>query len=251
MTSKESIDDYKEVTPTERTTIETADKKWVEPSADLIRRAQAVGAVYNAATGFFELNGFTDIGNAEMEDIERHAWTWPCATALDYTNGGHIMRTTAERFSSSLAAYDQHPTLSNLIRSGVNLEVLLLTNSRYGVAPGKTCKYMMAGKYPKLREIRGIIVSNNQCDDEFKNIFGNLSDDSAPLLSEIRIKALRTGMYLEHLPALSLASLTYLVDEATLPTVAKTVTLHADAYARLTDELKTQAAAKSITFVTP
>lgn len=55
---------------------------------------------------------------------------------------------------------------------------------------------------------------------------------------------------LRNLPDLNVDSLQWMITNATATTQGtRTVTLHADAYARLTDEMKAQAAEKSITFI--
>ena len=55
---------------------------------------------------------------------------------------------------------------------------------------------------------------------------------------------------LRNLPALNADSLQWMITNATATTQGtRTVTLHADAYARLTDEMKAQASEKSITFI--
>lgn len=55
---------------------------------------------------------------------------------------------------------------------------------------------------------------------------------------------------LRNLPALNADSLQWMITNATATTQGtRQVTLHADAYARLTDEMKAQAAEKSITFI--
>lgn len=55
---------------------------------------------------------------------------------------------------------------------------------------------------------------------------------------------------LNNLPNINADSLQWMVTNAQVTTQGtRTVTLHADAYARLTDEMKAQAAEKSITFV--
>lgn len=68
-------------------------------------------------------------------------------------------------------------------------------------------------------------------------------------LQEVKINHLSSDISFYHSPLLSLASLTYLVTNAA-NTSPITITLHPDAYARLTDELIAQATEKQITFAT-
>lgn len=68
-------------------------------------------------------------------------------------------------------------------------------------------------------------------------------------LSDISIKSLKQSISFVDSPLLSLSSLQYLVTNAA-NTSPITVTLHPDAYARLTDEIITAATAKQINFAT-
>lgn len=69
-------------------------------------------------------------------------------------------------------------------------------------------------------------------------------------LTEVRIYRVKCSLSLAQSSMLSLASIQYLVDNAA-NTSAITITLHPDAFARLTDELVEAAQAKNIAFVTP
>ena len=68
-------------------------------------------------------------------------------------------------------------------------------------------------------------------------------------LEEIRIKSLKSNIFFADSPLLSLTSIQYMVDNAA-NTSPITITLHPDAYARVTEELVAQAAEKQITFAT-
>lgn len=68
-------------------------------------------------------------------------------------------------------------------------------------------------------------------------------------LEEVRLRRLMVNIDLSYCAKLSLASVEYMVANAT-NTAAITITLHPEAYARLTDELIAAAAEKQITFAT-
>ena len=75
-----------------------------------------------------------------------------------------------------------------------------------------------------------------------------------PLLEDMHIRWRGEGstqpLNIANLPAFNAASLEWMITNATATTQGtRTVTLHADAYARLTDDMKALAAEKSITFV--
>lgn len=94
-----------------------------------------------------------------------------------------------------------------------------------------------------LRKIIGVIVEAGQA--IWNNAFGNCT-----ALEDVRIRDLRSSLSFQDSSKLSLSSLQYLVTNAA-NTSPITVTLHPDAYARLTDELIAQATEKQITFATP
>lgn len=102
---------------------------------------------------------------------------------------------------------------------------------------------------------------------ELKSIIGNFdltyftgvtaSSFGCPLLKDVHFKGLKSGLDIRHLKSISLASLTYLVNNAANGATAITVTVHAEVYAKLTDEaqadwfaLLTSATAKNISFAT-
>ena len=70
-----------------------------------------------------------------------------------------------------------------------------------------------------------------------------------PALENIRLSYLSINISFADSPLLSLTSIQYMVDNAA-NTTPITITLHPDAYARITEELIAQAAAKQITFAT-
>ena len=68
-------------------------------------------------------------------------------------------------------------------------------------------------------------------------------------LRNVEIKKLKVNVQFPDSPNLSLESTTYMVENAA-NTAPITITLHPDAYARLTDEIITAATAKQINFAT-
>lgn len=138
-----------------------------------------------------------------------------------------------------------------------NLEVLnLSTKDGITIADMSSADYVIgvAGSYApvrsKLRKIIGVLVIS-LAQKSSKLFF-------APNLEEISISGLFHNCDLSGLPKINIASLRYLVEEKyrTHPSTP-TVTVHADVYAKLTDETNTEwhqvlldAAEKNITFAT-
>lgn len=113
-----------------------------------------------------------------------------------------------------------------------NLEVVDFAGSGYVPLSADT----FAGCTKLRRILNGKLHVGNSA------IFANLK-----ALEELCVDRLTIDISFAGSPLLSLESIQYMVDNAA-NTTAITITLHADAYARLTDELIAQAAERQITF---
>lgn len=69
----ETADDFREVTAAEREKLEAARAAWVRPPQAFIDQWVAAGGTWNEATGYFGLNGITDITYSEAMRIWRHS----------------------------------------------------------------------------------------------------------------------------------------------------------------------------------
>ncbi len=205
----------------------------------------AAGAVYNEQTGFYELNGLTDITEEQMRNI--YVKTNPSISLNDktacFTNLG--IRTNLRFVEQS--GYKSEDIQA--IFSGCNkLEVAFLARedinfygSRYSYA-FRLCN--------SLKTILGnIVFPSGQVGvvDMFKGCNS---------LVTVKIRSLNTGISFSDSPLLSLESLQYLITNAA-NTSAITVTVHADVYAKIQDEtqadwhaLVASAQEKNITFAT-
>ena len=205
----------------------------------------AAGAVYNQNTGFYELNGLTDITEEEMKVI------YVQTNHMDYienmndvfsdlnfrTNLGfkHIRRVNNRTFN-----------LKNAFRENLNLEVLKLGNSTNDTWVMKCSDMQDFVTYcSNLKEIIGYI--------ECPVVVNFLR---TPLLKEIRFKNIVRNFGIKDSPLISLESLQYLITNAA-NTSPITVTVHADVYAKIQDESQVDwhalietATAKQITFAT-
>lgn len=103
----------------------------------------------------------------------------------------------------------------------------------------------------KLKEIDGRLNVSNA-----SNVASSANFRDCPNLEEVRIYGLKTNIYFNYSPKLSIDSISYLVDNAA-NTTAITVFVHPDVFAKLTDESNEEwhqvlidAMAKNITFAT-
>lgn len=125
------------------------------------------------------------------------------------------------------------------------MEVLALTSThRMGTL---NLKRWVISAMPKLKKIVGTL--------RIGALEGN-NFDQLPLLEEMELDGLKTNLFLGSSPLLSLHSFQYMITNAA-NTSPITITVHADVYAKLTDEANTEwrqvlvdAAARNITFAT-
>lgn len=218
----------------------------------------ARGAVYNEETGFYELNGLTDITEEEMLAIFAH-------TAM-YGYGGQNV------FSRCMGYYDKVRTNFPPLGYGIRMEIIfpfgegrsfetlnLIPLFEYRRSGLESLKYPMdvhnghstvLTSCGKLRRVYGKIQLNTS----FK---GSICTN-CNVLTDIRVNGLYTSInFCVNSPSLSLESVSYLVENA-VNTSAITVTVHPDVLAKLQDSeghpewhaLMQQAAEKQISFAT-
>ena len=227
LTGTETPEDFRGVTDKEKAALEQSDAKWEKPSEDFIAQMAALGVTWNADTGFFELNTLVDIGYREMINIYQQSLPYISRRLMKGNAYNSYNMTSVRTFlpmSLHMATLD--------IAYNRALEVLKFT----------TCFGPEFNWYwnNALRKIIGAITA-----------IGNLNLNPLPALEEVTVKLINTTktVSLQGSPNLSLASLQYMVDNAN-GVISATVTLHPDAYARLTEELIAAAAEKNIVFAT-
>ena len=208
----------------------------------------AAGAVYNEQTGFYELNGLTDITEEQMRNIYVKTNEMDKYSDLTSSYPGAKIRTNlgfyenTYRFQKSISIFDAF--------RGSQFEVLKLgANSlNYRTPVSNVNSAFTACR--KLTKIIGVL--------DFSKITSNVNYtfESCEKLNSVFIKNLKISIPFSDSPLLSLESLQYLITNAA-NTSPITVTVHADVYAKIQDEgqvdwhaLTETAAAKQITFAT-
>lgn len=205
----------------------------------------AAGAVYNQNTGFYELNGLTDITEDEMKVIYVQTNHMDYIENMNDVFSGLNFRTNLG-FKHVRRANNRTFNLKNAFRENANLEVLRLGNSTNDNWVMKCSDMQDFVTYcSNLKEIIGYI----ECPVAVNFL-------RTPLLEEIRFKNIARSFGIKDSPLISLESLQYLITNAA-NTSPITVTVHADVYAKIQDEgqvdwhaLIETAAAKQITFAT-
>ena len=195
----------------------------------------AAGAVYNAETGYYELNGITDLTEKDMAYIYAHKDYVKSLTTARYFQENKNVRTiyplncNASSYEQIFAANKISVTLPYY---NCNIEVLKFSKSQklsqtlgIPMAAG-TMSSMFAGAQ-KLKTIYPIDVSG------ITNT--GASFDRTTALVNVRLIRLICSVSFKDSINLSKESVLYIIQNAA-PTSAITITLHADAYARLAED---------------
>ena len=204
----------------------------------------AAGAVYNKQTGFYELNGLTDITEEQMRLI--YNATNPIVSMSDRIaafNGLNIR--TNLRF---ITQGGYQPCSAQALFTGCRyLEVANLGGGSSSKFFAQTISYAFRSCLV-LRKITPII---NVLNADLTNIFQLCSK-----LETVNLEKVSKNISFSDSPLISLESLQYLITNAA-NTSAITVTVHADVYAKIQDETQTEwhaliasAQEKQITFAT-
>lgn len=187
----------------------------------------SAGAVYNEATGYYELNGLTDITEEQMRVIYKYAGTPQVKAAFAYSKA---------RTNLPMPGMYNGSVYGAMFYGCPNLEVAYLGNKQssptsYDVplvyTEGNNCFYLCK----KLKKIYGKIYQRNNWDLTFGYCLA---------LEEVRIAELYSSIQLSWSPNLSKESVQYMITNANPLSGAAvgsiTITLHPTAYARLKDD---------------
>ena len=198
----------------------------------------SAGAKYNEATGFYELNGLTDITEEEMRVIYTQ-WQKDVGTA-GHNTGWLTLPPNMRTNLPSLYRADLISALSNSI-GGSSVEVLCIaeqsndTRVMYVAATQAVAQNNM----PKLRRVIGIWRYNDKNPSNFNFSYGQ-PFSKCPLLEEIRMSKINKSHTFAVSPNLSKESVLYMITNANPPSGAAagsiTITLHPTAYTRLKDD---------------
>ena len=246
MLEDETVADFKEVTAAERSAIEAADAKWTRPPQSFIdlwnnacidpRTKQVVGR-YNESTGYFELNGLTDITYQQAMDIYRY--TSNGVTTDDLNVMGYGFAQFRTNLPPSLGCY--WVQINNLFSLNEILEVVRLPQfypTEVKLRPNTRSAFEGC---KKLREIINVMEAPSHASDAY-TWYGTF--DRCFELETVRIKKLYGNISFAHSPLISSDSISYLVENRTTAhTDVITVTVHADTFAKLTGDTTNPAVA--------
>lgn len=190
----------------------------------------SAGAVYNERTGYYELNGLTDITEEEMRVIYKYAGTPQTRAAFAYSKA---------RTNLPMPGMYNGGLETNMFYGCSNLEVAYLGNRQMSPSvydepfvsvDGSNSFYLCQ----KLKKIYGKLMCYSP------NINWDLTFGECFALEEVRIASLNSPIKLSWSPNLSKESVLYMITNAKPQSGAAvgsiTITLHPTAYARLKDD---------------
>lgn len=200
----------------------------------------SAGAVYNEATGFYELNGLTDITEEEMRAIYNR---WLIDIGTNSVASGWLTLNKGERTNLPCITWaDIFQQLDNGI-SGSKVEVLRIcaasTDDYIRVCYVSKSIAEAHQSMPKLRKVIGVWQYSSSNPTDFNFVYGQ-PFQNCPLLEEIRMKGINKSHTFAVSPNLSKESVLYMITNANPPSGAAAgsiaITLHPTAYARLKDD---------------
>ena len=208
---------------------------FTETSGGLRPLYEAAGAVYNATTGYYELNGLTDISEEQMAEIYAIGVGWHPGMDSYGRFAYQRIRTnilpTSEKNASGTGfgvnGNNNYIAVAALgmFDSCIQLEVACVGVSRnmnFGIFP-KTALNMF-NNCRVLKKVIGHIVMIRMDANQTTNMFRGCAE-----LREVSIRRLTQNLSFADSPLLYYSSLKYLVDNAS-NTAAITVTVHKTVY---------------------
>ncbi len=249
LTNGDSEGNYREVTASEKATIEKNVAKLIEAGNGVRTERtplfEAAGAKFNDKTGYYELNGLTDLTGLDMEKVAAVGSPVMVNYALSKEN---FNARTVVRLSNKNGFYTG------------DFYAICVENNRIEVV---NIDYYMSGtalynSFQNCARLRAIGVGTQYLNFD-KYIRWYKDNDTfrlSPKLEHVLIMRLRSDISFSDCPLLDYDSVSYMVNNAA-NTSPITIYVHADVMAKLNDETNTEwhqiltdAAAKQITFAT-
>lgn len=170
----------------------------------------SAGAVYNEATGFYELNGLTDITEEQMRVIYEKTWGWWLHLPNLNGFGTALPRTNIPCPDYKIIAYASNISLNSIFsisRNDDNLEVVnlrtLYTPNSFNEIKIMDFNWAFQGN-KKIREVQGIINVKEARSN--LNIGGNIET--------INIKGLKVNIKFYGSQRLSKESVLYMINNS-------------------------------------
>lgn len=181
---------------------------------------ESAGATFNATSGYFEINGLTDISYEEMQKIYSGSIACVRMGPRDLALLGQKIRTTLPLVSTFSFA----SSMSYFAYGNDYIEQVAMQGPTTGVYV--SAQNQTSGAFQNCNKLKSIGLIRIYPTSIDINMFTGCYS-----LENINIDFVRASLILKDSSVLSLESIVYLVSNAA-NTSAITITLHADAYAR-------------------
>lgn len=249
LVGSEKPSDFKEVTAAEKSALEAQNAKWLEPSEEFVTQCKSLGIEYFPSTGFFGLNGLTDLTEDDARKIINATYPGRQINDLSAAFSGMSFRTNLP--VATFQKSEHGLRMRSAFRSASGVEVINLDFQHGGSQPALRIVGTPLWIFPHIQSL--------------KKILGPITFvERAPAyngwpigLEDVQIHALSVDLDMRVCSKLTLASVKYIIDNAE-NSKPISITVHADVFAKLTDETDTEwhqvlldAAEKQITFATP
>lgn len=205
----------------------------------------SAGAKYNEATGFYELNGLTDITEEEMRVIYEKTWGWWLHLPSLNGFGSALPRTNIPCPDYKIIAYASNISIHSIFSASGNDDNLEVVNLRALYTPTgfdeiKIVDFNWAfQECKKIREVQGIINVEKARYD--LNIGGNIET--------INVKGLKVNIRFYNSQRLSKESVLYMINNSAA-TSAITISLNKAVYDVMKDDTDIIAALTEKTNIT-
>lgn len=236
----ETIDRYREITASEKSQLEALAASWSRPPQvfiDLWNKACASYGRYNESTGYFELNGLTDITYEEAIDIYNFGTPFQCLDAFTYVGVGYNI--TVRTILPLTHKVNWTRVAHSCFHGSRSLEVLILSG----------CAILGSMVMTNLRVLICKDVRDNNCTSYLPSLEEFKYENSYSVTRCNKSFAMSSH--------LSFDSVENLVQREPNGPTSVTITVHPEVYAKLTDETNeewhkvlTDAADKNINFAT-
>ena len=179
------------------------------------------GAMWNGMSGYWELNGLTDLTNADMRQIWDTRFFPLPPTIVSTANARTNFFKQANRYT-----FDVPQDATALFRYSAVEVVKVQDTTNNSPYPWKTSSIdRLFYQCPKLRKVIGTIWLTSTNAVAHMNPFQNCYE-----LEEVFVKNINKNLAIGQSPKLNKDSLLFMINNAS-PTSAMTITVHADVYA--------------------
>lgn len=202
---------------------------WNEACRSNYNGATVTIGKYNEQTGFFELNGLTDITYEQALTIYNHGKTeYPNPSNIgDNCRTNLFVAENASRFGKSYWYVYFRSFVSGYISS--KIEVLRIAQKETDFVQAYTVSPFMRNAR-NLKKIIGILDMEYTQEADYNNS----QNFNCENVEEFKISRIKNNFKIPYLKSLNLESYKYMVQNAN-NSKAITITVHADVYAKITD----------------